>query len=156
MVSEATRKSMQGNKRKDTKPELLVRKALREAGYTGYRLQWKKAPGRPDIAFPGRKIAIFIDGCFWHHHEGCKYATTPATNTEYWETKFATNKARDKRDRKLLEEDGWTVISIWECELKKDKLAETINYMVMTLDGKGSADLKSAAADTLPSSGTIE
>ena len=125
---------MQGNKRKDTKPELLVRKALREAGYTGYRLPWKKAPGRPDIAFPGRKVAIFIDGCFWHHHEGCKYATTPATNTEFWEDKFARNKARDERDRKLLAEDGWTVISIWECELKKDMLSETINYVVMTLD----------------------
>ena len=135
MVSEATRKSMQGNKRKDTKPELLVRKALRQAGYTGYRLQWKKAPGRPDIAFPGRKVAIFVDGCFWHHHEGCKYATTPSTNTEYWEAKFARNKARDQRDRELLEEDGWTVISIWECELKKDRLEETINYVVMTLDG---------------------
>ena len=134
MVSEATRKSMQGNKRKDTKPELLVRKALREAGYPGYRLQWKKAPGRPDIAYPGRKVAIFVNGCFWHHHEGCRYATSPSTNTEFWEAKFARNRARDGRDRKALEADGWTVLTIWECELRKDRFEETIRYAVMTLE----------------------
>ena len=136
MVSEATRKSMQGNKRANTKPELLVRKKLREAGYPGYRLQWNKVPGHPDIAYPGRKVAIFVHGCFWHHHEGCKYASTPSTNVEYWENKFATNIARDEKNRRLLEEMGWKVIVVWECELKKDKLGETIEYVVLQLDGE--------------------
>jgi len=136
VVSEATRKSMQGNKRANTKPELLVRKKLREAGYPGYRLQWNKVPGHPDIAYPGRKVAIFVHGCFWHHHEGCKYASTPSTNVEYWENKFATNIARDEKNRRLLEEMGWKVIVVWECELKKDKLDETIEYVVLQLDGE--------------------
>ena len=136
MVSEATRKSMQGNKRANTKPELLVRKKLREAGYPGYRLQWNKVPGHPDIAYPGRKVAIFVHGCFWHHHEGCKYASTPSTNVEYWENKFATNIARDEKNRRLLEEMGWKVSVVWECELKKDKLDETIEYVVLQLDGE--------------------
>ena len=136
MVSEATRKSMQGNKRANTKPELLMRKKLREAGYPGYRLQWNKVPGHPDIAYPGRKVAIFVHGCFWHHHDGCKYASTPSTNVEYWENKFATNIARDEKNRRLLEEMGWKVIVVWECELKKDKLDETIDYVVLQLDGE--------------------
>ena len=123
--SDAVRKSMQGNKRRDTKPELVVRHMLRELGYPGYRLDWKKAPGHPDIAFPGRKIALFVHGCFWHSHEGCKYASKPSTNTEYWNAKFARNKARDARVRAELQELGWTVIDIWECELKKDRIDET-------------------------------
>lgn len=134
MVSEATRKSMQGNKRANTRPELLMRQKLREAGYPGYRLQWNKVPGHPDIAYPGRKIAIFVNGCFWHHHEGCKYASTPSTNVEYWENKFATNVARDEKNRRLLEEMGWKVIVVWECELKKDKLAETVDYVVLQIE----------------------
>ena len=136
VVSEATRKSMQGNKRANTRPELLMRQKLREAGYPGYRLQWKKVPGHPDIAYPGRKIAIFVNACFWHHHEGCKYASIPSTNVEYWENKFATNVARDEKNRLLLEEMGWKVIVVWECELKKDRLDETVEYVVLQLKGE--------------------
>ena len=123
--SEAVRKSMQGNKRRDTKPELVVRRMLREMGYPGYRLDWKKAPGHPDIAYPGRKTCVFVMGCFWHQHEGCKYASRPRAHTEYWEEKFRRNRQRDARVRAELEELGWTVIEIWECELKKPKLEET-------------------------------
>ena len=123
--SDAVRKSMQGNKRRDTKPELIVRKMLREMGYTGYRLDWKKAHGHPDIAFPGRKIAIYVMGCFWHRHEGCKYASTPKQHAEYWEAKFARNKARDAEVRERMANDGWHVVEIWECELKKDRIEET-------------------------------
>lgn len=123
--SEAVRKSMQGNKRRDTKPELLVRKMLRDMGFPGYRLDWKKAHGHPDIAYPGRKIAIYVMGCFWHHHEGCKYATTPKQHIEYWQAKFDRNKQRDEEVRAAMEADGWQVVEIWECELKKDKLEET-------------------------------
>lgn len=133
MTSEAVRHSMQSNRSKDTKPELKVRAMLREMGYPGYRLQWKKASGRPDIAYPGRKVAIFVNGCFWHHHEGCKYATTPGSNTEYWEAKFARNVERDRRVRDALESDGWTVVIIWECELKKDKIKQTECYLYSIL-----------------------
>lgn len=134
MVTDAVHKSMQGNKGKDTKPELLMRRELRAAGYTGYRIHWKKAPGKPDIAFPGRKIAIFVHGCFWHQHEGCKYASKPSTNTDYWEPKFRRNVERDEENQRALREMGWKVIVVWECELKKDKLAETVDYVVMQLD----------------------
>lgn len=133
VVSEAVHRSMQGNKRSDTKPELLMRRELRAAGYPGYRLQWKKVPGHPDIAYPGRKVAIFINGCFWHHHEGCKYATTPKSNVEYWTAKFKRNMERDREIEQELENMGWRVVVVWECELKKDKLASTVEYVVEQL-----------------------
>ncbi|MBO4365967.1 MAG: very short patch repair endonuclease [Eggerthellaceae bacterium] len=124
-TNEHVRKSMQGNKRRDTKPELVVRRMLREMGYPGYRLDWKKAKGHPDIAYPGRKIAIFVMGCFWHHHEGCKFATTPKQHVDYWQAKFARNKQRDQEVRDALRSEGWQIVEIWECELKKDRLEET-------------------------------
>lgn len=133
MTTEAIRHSMQGNKSKDTKPELQVRAMLRKMGYPGYRLQWKKASGRPDIAYPGRKLAIFVNGCFWHRHDGCKYASTPGSNTDYWEAKFARNVERDKRTKETLEAEGWTVVVIWECELKKDKVEQTERYLYSVL-----------------------
>ena len=125
----AIRKSMQGNKRADTKPEMIVRRRLREAGLTGYRLQWKKAPGRPDIAFPGRKIAIFVNGCFWHRCPICQ-PSTPKRNTEFWEAKFRRNVERDKKAIVELEKMGWTAITIWECELKRDKVDETMERVI--------------------------
>ncbi len=112
-----THRSMQGNKGKDTKPELLVRKRLREAGLTGYRLQWK-VPGRPDIAWPGHKVAVFINGCFWHRCPNCN-PSTPKKNVEYWDAKFAHNVERDQRNLEALRADDWTVHVIWECQLKK-------------------------------------
>ena len=112
-----THRSMQGNKGKDTKPELLVRERLREAGLTGYRLQWK-VPGRPDVAWPGRKVAVFINGCFWHRCPRCN-PSTPKKNTEYWDAKFARNVERDQENLAALRDDGWTVHVLWECQLKK-------------------------------------
>lgn len=125
----AIRKSMRGNKRADTKPEMLVRQRLREAGLTGYRLQWKKAPGRPDIAFPGRRIAIFVNGCFWHRCPNC-HPSIPKRNTEFWEAKFRRNVERDARALAELEELGWTAITIWECELKRDRIDETMARVI--------------------------
>ena len=142
VVSPAIRKSMQGNKRANTKPEVLMRQELRKAGYPGYRLQWNKVPGHPDIAYPGRKVAIFVNGCFWHHHEGCKYATTPKSNIEYWTAKFDRNIARDEKTKHQLEELGWHVVVVWECELKKDKLSSTVEYVVEQL-GEATAQLES-------------
>ena len=125
----AIRKSMQGNKRANTRPEMLVRQRLREAGLTGYRLQWKKAPGRPDIAFPGRKVAIFVNGCFWHRCPHC-HPSVPKRNTMFWEEKFRRNVARDQQAIADLEALGWTAITIWECELKRDKIDATMERVV--------------------------
>lgn len=125
----AIRKSMQGNKRADTKPEMLVRQQLRAAGLTGYRLQWKKAPGRPDIAFPGRKIAIFVNGCYWHRCPHC-HPSVPKRNTAFWEAKFRRNTERDQRALRELAEQGWTAIVIWECELKRDKIDATMQRVI--------------------------
>lgn len=125
----AVRKSMQGNKRRDTKPELLVRQRLRAAGLTGYRLDWAKAPGRPDIAFPGRKIAIFVNGCYWHRCPHCN-PSTPRKNVEFWEAKFRRNVERDKRALAELETLGWHAMTIWECELKRDRIDETMERVI--------------------------
>lgn len=130
--SPAVRKSMQGNKSKNTKPELAVRKLLREAGFPGYRLQWKKAPGRPDIAYPGRKIAVFVNGCFWHRCPKCNLPL-PKTNPDYWEEKFRRNVERDQRKIKELEEAGWKVFVIWECELKNADKKRDIEYAFVRL-----------------------
>ena len=132
----AIRKSMQGNKRADTRPELLVRHRLREAGLTGYRLQWKKAPGRPDIAFPGRKVAIFVNGCYWHRCPHC-HPSVPKRNTAFWEEKFRRNVARDQQAITDLEALGWTAITIWECELKRDKIDATMGRVVEQIHAAG-------------------
>lgn len=120
---------MQANRSKNTGPELVVRAALREAGLTGYRIHWKKAPGRPDVCFPGRRVAIFVHGCFWHRCPHCS-PSRPKTNPEFWQAKFARNRERDARDNALLVADGWTVIVIWECRLKKGRLDATMAEVV--------------------------
>ena len=89
--SPAVRTSMRANRARDTGPELRLRRALREAGYGGYRLNWRKAPGRPDIAYPGRRVAIFVHGCYWHH---CPRCTQPPESTEFWARKFELNRER--------------------------------------------------------------
>ena len=120
----AVHKSMQGNKRANTKPELLVRERLRKAGLTGYRLQWK-VPGHPDIAWPGKRVAVEVRGCFWHRCPHCN-PSTPKKNTEYWEAKFARNTERDAENVRKLEEMGWRVHVIWECQLKKNAIDATM------------------------------
>ena len=117
--SQATINVMRANKGKNTRPEITVRKILREAGYPGYRLQWNKVAGHPDISYPGRKIAIFVNGCFWHR---CPYCNLPSpkTNQEYWIPKFEKNIERDRKVYCSLESEGWRVLIIWECQLKKN------------------------------------
>lgn len=124
VVSLSTRKSMQGNKRRDTKPEIMVRRMLREMGFPGYRLDWKKVPGHPDIVFVGRKLAIEIRGCFWHRCPVCNLSV-PKKNVDYWEAKFARNRERDARNLVALEEMGWKVLVLWEHQLKKKELPAT-------------------------------
>lgn len=117
--SEAVSRSMRGNRGRNTGPELELRRLLREAGYPGYRLHWKRAPGRPDIAYPGRKVAIFVNGCFWHRCPRCQLAE-PKAHSEFWKRKFDLNQERDARKTRELEEAGWTVVTVWECELRED------------------------------------
>ena len=108
---------------KDTKPELLVRKGLHARGFR-FRLQDRKLPGRPDIVLPKYGVAIMVNGCFWHGHKGCRYATKPKSNIEFWETKIARNKHRDEVTAAHLEALGWTVIIVWECELRGKEKAQ--------------------------------
>ena len=140
----AVHKSMQGNKRANTKPELLVRERLRKAGLTGYRLQWK-VPGHPDIAWPGKRVAIEVRGCFWHRCPHCK-PSTPKKNTEYWEAKFARNTERDEENVRKLEEMGWRVHVIWECQLKKNAIDVTMADLLPKLAAELGKELAEAPA----------
>lgn len=108
----------------NTKPELYARKMLRNLGYVGYRLNCKKIRGKPDIAFIGKRIGIFVHGCFWHGHN-CKRGTNiPASNTDYWIPKLARNKARDQLHYEFLVSQGWKILVLWECELADEALAQ--------------------------------
>ena len=102
---------------KNTKPEILVRKELHARGFR-FRLHNKKLPGSPDVVLPKYGVAIMVNGCFWHGHKGCRYATKPKTNIEFWETKIARNRHRDEVTNAHLEALGWHVITVWECELR--------------------------------------
>jgi DNA mismatch endonuclease, patch repair protein len=118
---------MSANKDKNSKPEILLRKALSETGIRGYRLHYKKIAGKPDVAFVSKKIAIFVNGCFWHCCPYCKLQL-PRSNQEFWMNKFKANKQRDKRKLKELRETGWIGITIWECQIYKhmDKMVEKL------------------------------
>lgn len=104
-------------KGQNTSPELIVRGMLRKAGHTGYRLHRSDVDGNPDIAWLGRKQAIFVNGCFWHGHTCKRGARRPATNAAYWKNKIGRNRERDAQNRKLLRAKGWRVLVIWECDL---------------------------------------
>lgn len=110
---------------KDTKPEILVRRYLFSRGLR-FRKNDKRYPGSPDVVLPKYRTMVFIHGCFWHLHEGCKRSSLPKSNVEFWEKKLYGNRERDKRNRKELESMGWTVITVWECQLKKDKYERTL------------------------------
>ncbi|MDF2431890.1 MAG: mismatch endonuclease, patch repair protein [Mucilaginibacter sp.] len=117
---------------KDTKPEMLVRKFLHKNGFR-YRLHVKDLPGKPDIVLPKYKTIIFIHGCFWHGHEGCKYYVVPKTRTEWWLHKIGTNTTNDTNAENLLKAAGWNIIKIWECELKKNSLESTFANLLSSL-----------------------
>jgi DNA mismatch endonuclease (patch repair protein) len=109
---------MAGIRGKDTRPELLLRRALHRRGLR-YRLHGRKLPGRPDLVFSRFRAVLFVHGCFWHRHEGCRYATTPATRTEFWQAKFDANVARDVRNQHDLVQADWRVGIVWECTIRK-------------------------------------
>lgn len=112
-------------KGKNTKPEELVRKYLFSQGFR-YRKNVRTLPGSPDIVLPKYKTVIFVNGCFWHGHEGCKYFVWPENNADFWREKITTNIQRDANKTTLLEQAGWRVIVVWECELKKGKAEEVL------------------------------
>ena len=116
---------MSHNRAKNTGPERLLRLSLWHLGFR-YRVNDKRLPGSPDIVLPKYRTVIFVHGCFWHGHKGCKNYTVPKTNTEFWEAKVARNQERDQDVWRQLEAKGWFVIIVWECELKKKVLGETV------------------------------
>ena len=118
---------------KDTKPELIVRRLLHGLGYR-YRLHARDLPGKPDIVFRSRRKAIYVHGCFWHRHEGCSLASRPKTRQEFWEAKFQSNVARDRRVAKQLELNEWKVVVIWECEVRNGSFTETDFRRLFTED----------------------
>ncbi|KXK00876.1 MAG: T/G mismatch-specific endonuclease [Acidobacteria bacterium OLB17] len=108
---------MSANRSKNTKPEMLLRRSLWRANLRGYRLHYKRVPGRPDISYVSKKVAIFVHGCFWHRCPKCNYPL-PKTNTQFWQTKFDSNVERDRRKKADLTRLGWKVVTVWECDLK--------------------------------------
>ena len=119
-------------KSKNTKPELLVRKMLFYNGLR-FRLHRGDLPGKPDIVLPRFKTVIFVHGCFWHGHEGCKYFVVPKTRTEWWLSKIKRNKELDEINTTKLKELGWRVLEIFECQLKKDVIAKTEDWLLTEL-----------------------
>lgn len=112
---------MSGIRGRDTKPELTVRRFLHSHGLR-YRVHVRELPGRPDIVLPGKHAVVFVNGCFWHKHPGCRFAYAPATNTDFWADKLSQNVERDERTNATLRARGWTVHTVWECELSDARL----------------------------------
>ena len=125
LTHEQRHKAMAAIHSSSTKPELKLRRALWNLGFR-YRVNDKRLPGKPDIVLPKYRTVVFIHGCFWHGHKGCKYYTVPNTNTEFWTAKVARNQERDQEVWRQLEAKGWSVIIVWECELKKAAFEETV------------------------------
>ena len=117
---------------KDTKPEILVRSYLFSKGLR-FRKNDKRYPGSPDIVLPKYKTIVFVHGCFWHLHDGCKYSKMPKSNVDFWKNKLYGNRERDKRNQMELEAMGWNVIIVWECELKKDKRERTLEDLYIEI-----------------------
>ena len=132
LSKEQRKRCMSHVKSKDTKPEVMVRQFLFAQGFR-YRLYRKDLPGKPDIVLPKYKTVIFINGCFWHGHSGCKYATIPEANHDFWLAKISGNIERDKSNHAKLFELGWKVIEIWQCELKPKFREQTLNNLLTEL-----------------------
>lgn len=115
---------------KNTGPEMIVRRLVHGMGYR-YRLHVGKLPGRPDLVFPSRRKAIFVNGCFWHGHRGCKRSKKPVQNAEFWDRKIERNMMRDRTAKARLKKLGWKILVVWECRTKKtDALKETLNHFL--------------------------
>jgi DNA mismatch endonuclease (patch repair protein) len=117
---------------KHTKPEIIVRKFLYSKGIR-YRIHYSKLPGKPDIAIPRAKTAIFVNGCFWHGHKGCKNAKVPSTNRDFWVNKITVNLERDSRIKRQLNDKGWRVLVVWECQLQSAEVQRTFSGLLESL-----------------------
>jgi DNA mismatch endonuclease (patch repair protein) len=131
LTPEARSQLMSRVKQKDTKPELVLRKALHAAGLR-YVLHPRALPGRPDIVSPKYRTVVFVHGCFWHGHD-CPAGSAPSSNTEYWTLKIAANRERDRRKESDLEEQGWRVLTVWECETKPASLQLSVETLLKTI-----------------------
>ncbi len=116
----------------DTAPERRVRSYLHAVGLR-FRLHDRRLPGRPDLVLPGRKVVIFVHGCFWHQHSGCRFATTPATRRDFWQSKFAANRARDFAVLERLKSLGWQAFTIWECETRDEAKLDALTWAVLAV-----------------------
>ena len=132
-TKEQRHKNMAAIRAKNTKPEIIVRKFLWSHGYR-YRLNHSKLPGKPDIVLRKYRTCIFVNGCFWYKHEGCKYFVIPKTRTEFWMNKINRNQERDKEVKQQLSKMGWHSITIWECELKPSNKDKTLESLLYTLN----------------------
>lgn len=125
MTPEQRHRCMSRIRSTDTKPEMVVRKYLFARGYR-YRLHVKRLPGRPDIVLKKYHTVIFVNGCFWHGHEGCKYYVIPKTRSDFWKAKIERNQERDKKDHDELKKMGWNILTIWECQLMPKVRQQTL------------------------------
>lgn len=132
-ATSARSRNMAAIRGKDTKPEVVLRRALFASGFR-YRLHVRRLPGSPDLVFSKYRAVLFVHGCFWHRHEGCKYTTMPRSNEEFWRFKFQNNVGRDARNVDLLRDAGWRVGIVWECALKRS-VPETIDAISLWLLG---------------------
>ncbi len=133
MTKEQRSRCMASIHSKDTKPELLVRRYLFARGYR-YRLNHPGLPGHPDIVMSKFRTVIFVNGCFWHGHEGCRFFVMPKSRTDYWQTKIERNRLRDKEEQRKLAAMGWHCITVWECQLKPKVREETLQSLEYTLN----------------------
>ena len=126
---------MAGIRGRDTAPELMLRRELHSMGFR-FRLHARELPGRPDILLSRWRVAVLVHGCFWHRHVGCRFATTPTTRADFWQTKFDGNVERDVRNHAALLALGWRVATVWECALRKDRLAESLAELADWIKGR--------------------
>ncbi|PSJ57668.1 very short patch repair endonuclease [Pseudaminobacter soli (ex Li et al. 2025)] len=142
IVDQQTRsRMMAGIGGKNTKPELALRRELHARGFR-FRLHSKKVHGRPDLVLPKHRAVVFVHGCFWHRHEGCRYTSTPSTRPEFWRAKFEANVARDSVVRTTLLKGGWRVATVWECALRKPEQVETSALLLADWLVSSSAELE--------------
>lgn len=149
-VDQSTRsRMMSGIRARDTGPELVVRRWLHARGFR-YRLHVRGLPGRPDIVLPRYGAVIFVNGCFWHRHTGCRFAYEPKTNVNFWATKFAATIERDHRQSVALQNQGWRVYTVWECQVRGEAHLSAIETELRTIAAAVSSELRSTRRPKSP------